>query len=323
MSKYKRPNNYESPKQDIYEMITNEVIKKMEGGEIIWRQPWVAATVPQNAVTGYRYRGWNPFLLNMVCVVKGYKRPYFLTYLQAQEQGGHIRAKETGIRIVKWLPYEDTTRTIRGIDPQTGAETFKHPQRMAPKCHTVFNIEQTEGVELPLTMESIVRTEVEKIAACDALIAGMPDAPQIFHEGNEAFYLPSTDSIYMPRQQQFFTDHSYYATLFHELSHATGHTSRLNRSELMDPNARFGTTIYSKEELTAELSASYLCGVTGIEKDIIDNSAAYIRGWMQKLKQDKKLLLNAANLAQASADFIQNISKQSPADSAALVAAAA
>lgn len=98
----------------------------------------------------------------------------------------------------------------------------------------------------------------------------------------------------------------YYNTLFHELAHSTGHTSRLNRKELMEHDG-FGKSNYAKEELTAEMTAAYLCAVTGIGQPTIANSAAYIENWLKALKNDKSLIIMAASQAQKAADYILNI----------------
>lgn len=109
----------------------------------------------------------------------------------------------------------------------------------------------------------------------------------------------------MPDPQHFCSREAYYSTLFHELTHSTGHEDRLKRSTLMDL-CKFGDTNYSKEELVAEMGATFLCAICGIENSTIDNSAAYLRGWLAALRHDKKLLITAAAQAQRAADFISN-----------------
>jgi antirestriction protein ArdC len=190
------------------------------------------------------------------------------------------------------------------VDENTGQEREVSPMIRVPKLHTVFNIAQTEGITFAID-ETLKRSHTEKIEACEQIIAGMPQQPPIHHSGDSACYYPLRDEVYMPEQSLFLADESYYSTLFHELAHSTGHQSRLNREEVMKTD-RFGGVVYSQEELTAELTAAYLCGVSGIRQKTIDNSAAYIKGWLSKLKNDNKFFLKAARQARAAADYILN-----------------
>ncbi len=111
------------------------------------------------------------------------------------------------------------------------------------------------------------------------------------------------DEIHMPDAKNFFKDEEYYSTLFHEAIHSTGHAKRLNRHHKF-PNLNFGSKDYSQEELVAEMGAAYLCGICGIENATIENSAAYIEGWLKKLRSDKKFIVSAARLAQQAVDYI-------------------
>jgi antirestriction protein ArdC len=135
------------------------------------------------------------------------------------------------------------------------------------------------------------------------MISNMPKRPTIEHGQPQAYYRPLTDTVNMPERCLFPKAEHYYSVLFHELTHSTGHISRLDRATLRDLLA-FGDTNYSREELCAEMGAAYLCGATGIANETVNNSAAYIQGWLGKLKHDKKLLIQAAAQAQKAADFI-------------------
>src|SRR5262249_20815053 len=127
--------------------------------------------------------------------------------------------------------------------------------------------------------------------------------PEIRHDEARAYYRPAADIVNMPARGFFPRVEHYYSILFHELTHSTEHASRLDRATLRDLLA-FGDTNYSKEELCAEMGAAYLCGVAGIVNETVTNSAAYIAGWLSKLRNDKKLLVQAAAQAQKAADFI-------------------
>ena len=131
----------------------------------------------------------------------------------------------------------------------------------------------------------------------------MPDRPAVEDKEARAYYRPAIDLVNVPAIRYFESGEEYYSTLFHELAHSTGHAKRLNR-EGVNEVAAFGTAIYSKEELIAEMSAAYLCASCGIEQKTLNNSAAYIGGWLRKLKDDKRLVVFAAAAAQKAADFI-------------------
>ena len=94
--------------------------------------------------------------------------------------------------------------------------------------------------------------------------------------------------------------------MFHELTHATGHVSRLNRKEVTDPS-QYGSNLYSREELVAEMGAAFLCGHSGIENTTLDQSASYIQNWLERLKEDRKLVVHAAAKAQKACDFILDV----------------
>ena len=282
---------------DTYQRITAYVMENMEQGEIIWRKPWNNLGMPKNIATNRCYKGWNVFFLNFVTAFQEYKTPYFMTYKQARERGGTIRKGAKGYRVVWWATIEDKTRPLEHPQGKEKYVTFR-----VPKVHTVFNIDQVLGVEYP-GEHLLFRSHFFKIEACEKVLAGMPERPQICHTGDQAFYNPTKDIITMPSREIFHNDEAYYHTLFHELAHSTGHQKRLNRKDLVQSDS-FGSESYSREELTAELTAAFLCGICGIEAPTIANSTAYIRGWLKSLRNDKKMILKAAAQAQAACDFI-------------------
>jgi antirestriction protein ArdC len=145
--------------------------------------------------------------------------------------------------------------------------------------------------------------QIDVIAQAEAIIAAMPNPPSISQDGGDrAYYKPMSDSIHLPARDNFDSAGEYYATVFHELSHSTGHQSRLNRPTLTDV-VPFGSEIYSREKLVVEFGAAFLCGQAGIETTI-NNSASYINGWLKKLRSDPKLAIIAASQGQKAADYI-------------------
>ena len=174
------------------------------------------------------------------------------------------------------------------------------------RYYTVFNLEQTTGIETPMEPHKQTFQPIER---CEALVASMPQRPTLHHGEPRAYYRPLVDAINMPRPELFDSPEEYYSTLFHEMTHSTGHERRLNRPTLTDL-CPFGSTNYSKEELVAEMGAAFLCGVCGIENRTVDNSAAYIASWLRVLKNDKQMVILAAAQAQRAADFIQGVTYQ-------------
>jgi antirestriction protein ArdC len=228
----------------------------------------------------------------------GYSSPFFLTFKQAKELGGTVRKGEKGWPVVYWIWFKKENK-----------ETGKKEQVPVLKYYTVFNVEQCEGIEVPTLTEKPINT-VESLEQCDALVANMPKAPRIEHKEAQAYYSPTKDMVNMPRKDSFRDAPSYYHTLFHELTHATGHESRLGRLKGTALLARFGSEPYAKEELVAEMGASYLSGIAGIQATQEDQTVAYIQGWLEALKKDPKLLIHAAAQAQKAADFILGVTHE-------------
>jgi len=169
--------------------------------------------------------------------------------------------------------------------------------------YTVFNVEQCDGLTVP-TVEPTPILPVDADDTCEAIVSGWAGRPTIrTEEVNEgrAYYRPMTDSVHLPARFRFIDIAHYYATLFHELVHSTGHESRLARTF----GSSFGDELYSKEELVAETGAAFLCAIVGIAtKHTEQNTAAYIQNWISKLEQDNRLIVQAAASAQRAVDLI-------------------
>jgi antirestriction protein ArdC len=276
---------------DIYEMVTNLMIERLEKGVIPWQMPWKAETgLPQNMVHRKVYKGFNFWLL--LTVADKFGSPFFLTFNQVKELGGHILKGEKGFPVVFW----------KILDKEEKDGSIDHFPFL--RYYTVFNLEQTEGIEeskIPPTEAH--DHEFDPICEAEQLIEFWSDSPEIRLNQSHAFYSPSGDYVGMPNPRTFFQDEQYYSTIFHELIHSTGHINRTGRHEKL-PNHKFGSQDYSQEELVAEMGAAYLCYMTGIQSATIDNSAAYIKSWIGKFKEDKKILLMACSMAQKAVDYI-------------------
>lgn len=289
-------------KRDIYEQVTNRVLELLAAGVAPWRRPWkVAGILPTNLKSGKVYRGINVLVLAM----SRYASPYWLTYHQAQEQGGRVRAGEKGTQVVFWKFLRSLKRDGSGaISTERDASGSVVMKRVPLLRHyTVFNLEQIDGIAAPKTVNEI--STFHSIDAAEKVIAEMPNRPAIRHGGAHAFYESGADRVTCPVRKAFKSRESYYATMFHELVHSTGHASRLARPAILQSD-RFGGCDYSKEELVAELGAAFLCAQVGIEAEL-EQSAAYLRGWMEKLSGDSKLLVQAAGQAQRASDYMLGV----------------
>jgi len=270
----------------VYEQITERIIALLAQGTVPWHKPWKARTgLPRSFVTKRPYRGVNVFLL----LAMSYESPFWLTFRQALQLGGNVRKGEKSCPVVFW---KKTT-----IEDEEAGQ--KKEIRLLRLYH-VFNVAQCDGLKVESTSAELPANGVLKPAE---MVANMPHPPVVKHGMTHAGYSPMEDCVEMPSRERFEREEEYYSTLFHELVHATGHKSRLNRSTLTDP-AGLGSDPYCKEELIAEMGAAFLCGHAEIVERTIHNSAAYIHGWLERLREDKTLIVQAAAQAQKAADFI-------------------
>ena len=262
----------------------------LEAGVAPWNRPWRgAANQPKNLMSGKDYRGINVFLLGCT----GYTSPYFLTYNQASKVGAHVRKGEKGYPVIFWKFGER--------EVQDAGETVTKSSVLC-RYYTVFNVAQVDGLDVPQDMLEPIPPS-NPIAECEQLLAGYVGRPEVRHGSSGAWYSPRFDVVDMPERALFISPEAYYSTLFHELAHSTGHSKRLDRATLVDAG-RFGDANYSKEELVAEMSAAYLCGLAGIENQTINESASYLQGWLSRLRNDARLLISAASQAQKAVDYM-------------------
>lgn len=289
---------------NVYEVINSRIMELLERGEIPWHRPWNSQlSMPKNLVSKKEYRGVNVFML----ACQQYGSPWWLTFKQVQERNGHVRKGEKSTPVIFWK-FIDRKDSV-----EADSEDSVNGKIPLLRYYSVFNAEQTEGVSLPADPEESV-TPFSPIEKAEQIIANMPNVPDIQYGGNKAYYRPSSDTITLPPKHTFESPEEFYNTYFHELSHATGHESRLARKSILEPSF-FGSHEYSKEELVAEMGAAFLCGFSGIEQKTIENSAAYIQGWLKVLKSsDKTLLVHAAAQAQKASDYILNIIQLVEAD---------
>jgi antirestriction protein ArdC len=288
-----------SERHNVYDVVTARILELLDKGIVPWKQPWRGgrAGKPKNLTSGKEYRGVNTFLLHCASMAAGYDSPYWLTFNQAKNRGGNVRQGEHGMPVIFWNWLEKEQR-----NNQTGEVTTDEIPFL--RYYTVFNVEQCDGIDYPKPDAQGAPLDFQPIGECEAVVEGFTDKPAIEHDGHgRAFYQPSTDTVHLPDKGRFDSEHTYYGTLFHELTHSTGHENRLGRTK-DQKQAAFGSNDYGKEELVAEMGAAFLCGHCGIDGATIENSAAYVDGWRRAIRQDKKLVVHAAAQAQKAADYI-------------------
>ncbi len=282
---------------DVFEIVTEKIINLLEQGVVAWRRPWASTGVPRNLVSKKPYRGVNFFLLS----ASKYVSPFWLTMRQANELGGLVRKGEESTIVVFWKVDQVEKKTEELENEQTDTKSHR---RFVLRYYRVWNLEQCE---LPRSvLDKLPKTETHEhdpIEAAERIIAQMPDPPEIQHAGSKAFYSPITDRITLPPRELFASAAEYYATALHETVLSSGSQKRLAREGICEA-APFGSPVYSKEELCAEMGAAFLCAEAGISPAVIENQAAYVAGWLKKLRDDRKLLVYAAAQAQRAADFI-------------------
>ena len=269
---------------DIYKEVTDRIIAQMENGIIPWQKPWISSGSCISHATGKAYSLLNQMLLG---------RPgEYVTFKQVQQEGGKVKKGEKASMVVFW-------KWIEEKDPET--EEVKQIPFL--RYYNVFHIDQCEGLKArhANAMPNIANAD----QTADAIITAycQREGVKLIHEeGDRAFYRPATDSITLPHMAQFTATAEYYSTAFHELTHSTGHASRLNRLEKV---AFFGTEAYSKEELVAEIGASALVNHVGLETaSSFRNSTAYVQNWLSVLKSDKRFIVSASGKAEKAVNLI-------------------
>jgi antirestriction protein ArdC len=264
--------------KNIYEMVTDKIIEKLESGVIPWRKPWVNGGAV-NWKSQKAYRGINTMLL---------EEGEYATFKQITEAGGKVKkgAKSEIVVFWKWIEKE---------------EEGKIEKIPFLRYYNVFNIAtQVDGLESKRVASTFSHDPIE---ACENIVKGYINSPTFSYQSKGAWYRPSQDHINIPPMKDFPNIEEFYATSFHEMIHSTGHTSRLNR-EGVTTQVAFGSEVYSKEELVAEIGAAMLSGVAQIDMSTFENSASYIQSWLKVLKDDKTLLVKAGAQSQRAVDYI-------------------
>ena len=291
---------------DVYQMVTDRVLEQIEQGIIPWHKPWNAATLSEDALAiSYTSRKPYSFLNQMLLGRNG----EWLTFNQVKERGGNIK-KGAHAGIVVFYKKIQVKKTKRVKDAE-GNEFDKEVSSTIPvlKHYPVFHIDDCEGIESKIKVEEKPKeSKVQPIKRAEKIVKDYLKAQPLLklhndRPSNRAYYTPMWDEITVPMLSQYKEKEEYYSTLFHEMVHSTGHSTRLNREEGM--GNKFASHAYSREELVAELGSAMLCTNIRIDTEVaFKNSVAYIKGWASKLKEDTKAIVWAASRAEKAARYI-------------------
>jgi len=259
----------------IKQMIVDEILSNIDK-ELPWQAPWRG--LAQNYLFGTIYRGVNQIMLSVIASKNDWRNQW-LTRKQAWSVGNDVRKGEKYSPLIKYifLPDED-----EGGMKYAGA-----------KYYQLYSIDQLRDVPAQAINNQVIKEP-------EIILTNSPVQVPVNFGGNRAYYLPKQDTIQLPRMQDFISSEHYYSTYFHELSHATGHVSRLNR---FSDDSFVNRETYAQEELIAEFSAAFLCGECGID-NTHDQSAAYIAGWKKAIKKNPNAVVEAISAAQKATDLI-------------------
>ena len=297
------------PFRRVDEAIADRIISLLEQGDLPpWEKDWrdSLSSVPMNAISRRPYRGINVWITLMAHQTFGYKDPRWLTYRQAQSLGGHVRKGEKSTTIVFWKLVDRTSGAERDSDDRHpgGQERDRGNSFPLLRAYHVFNVEQTEDCKLEMRPEPTLETH-DPLERAEAIIAGMPTPPimETYEHSNLApCYVPTRDTVFVPHVSRYNSIEGYYNTVFHELTHSTGHPKRLDRFGL-DANAN-DLHAYGMEELVAGMGSAMLAAHAGIGREVVERDASYIRHWLDKIRADKPMVVTAAQKAQRATDYI-------------------
>jgi antirestriction protein ArdC len=293
------------------ETITAAIVAKLEAGTRPWIQPWTGASISRPLrACGTPYRGINVLWLWMAAEAAGHTSPYWMTYRQAQQLRGQVRKGERGTVAIFYRAYAP--------DVEEDADEEQGRTRRVLKSFTVFNASQVNGLpERFFPRPQLAPAPAERDGPLDSFFTAIP--ARIRHSGADALYSPASDEITMPDPGLFSDLDHHRATLAHELSHWTGHESRLARQM----SGRFGSDAYAMEELVAELSAAMLGTELGLPVAHLDHHASYLASWLEVLKADSRAVLTVAAKAEEAASLLLRLGGREMRDGAAADAAEA
>lgn len=277
----------------IFKHVTDKIIEQLQNGNVVWKQPWANNGPPMNLISKRPYNGINLLLLAMA----GYASPYWLTEKAVVKLRGKIKSNESPHEVFFWRIQRSEISTDKSEGEQQKARS-----NIFYKTFQLYNIEQCEGLEYKIP--SYVKHAFSPIKACETIVKNMPMCPIVEEKFPGAYYMPIFDLINMPPKILFEKTAEYYATLFHEIVHSTGHKKRLGRHGKMRDVFESQHHAYSQEELVAEIGAGFLCAFSGIENKILENTSTYIKSWLRCFKRKRRIFFFAAAQAQMAVNYI-------------------
>ena len=299
---------------NIYIRVTAQFIEALENGAPPWVRPWTRensyAGRPVNAFTERKYSGINVTILWSSALSRGFTHDRWLTFRQASMVGGNVRKGQKGTVAVLYRDVEMPRKSAKYVlNTDANDESIVNSVKFI-KGFTLFNVAQCDG--LPPEIISGPQSK-EKPPTWDAhqeaeLLVSRSGA-SVYHEGESALYVPNQDYIRMPPLATFDSTAGYYSTLLHELTHWTGHESRLNRAGIASPED-IDSQGYAFEELIAEMGSAFLCSDLGIPGEL--RHRGYVLSWIKVLEHDPKAIFDASTLAWQAVSFLSSHSNQRP-----------
>lgn len=281
-----------SARPDPHMEITALILADLEQGVPPWTRPWAAEAPVSRPLRhdGQPYHGVNVLTLWAHAARRGYHRPHWMTFRQALALGGAVRKGEKGVSVIYAATVSRVDETSEVANDRRGGRFLKR--------YTVFNLDQIDGLE-DRYPQPIAPPVAHRIATAETFFAAT--GADIRVGGDLACYRPDADTVHMPRFDLFPDAEAYYAVLAHEMTHWTGHGSRLNRDLTL---GRFGDEAYAREELIAELGAAFVCADLGLTLEPRPDHAAYIASWLKVLRNDKRFIVAAAAHAERAARWL-------------------
>lgn len=306
-SKKKRKSNAE-----VYQAVTDRVVAALEAGTVPWNSGWIPqGGLFKNLSSKKSYRGINVLLLMIASLENGYQSPWWVTFKQAKELGGTVKSGENSTKIVYFNQVKGKNMIVNPVTGNEEKETY-----WLMREWSVFNLEQTEGIDPKKVPAPPKTSKISASRKAEKMLKGQPNPAKVRHfTDHTPCYSPFFDEIIMPKKDQFENREAYYATLFHETVHSTGHSGRLGVDTIEEmeemKGMKFGDKDYSNEELRAELGASMLTALVGLDSSKQqDMSAAYLHNWISRLQAEPTLIYKAAQAAQKACDYITGVKKE-------------
>lgn len=302
-----RPKNKDEYRKELAEAFAGVLEEK----GLEWKKEWqgTGGSAPQNGITKACYRGCNAFSLSLTSMLRGYNDPRWVTMVQIMDREGkyhpgehwHLKKGSKATYVEYWFPYDIKAKKAVSwekfrVEVESGRSEKEF--RLSTRYTAVFNACDVEGItdfnepeHRDLNADSLVKMLSETMGV-----------PIHTDGGDRAYYSKANDSIHLPTPESFESQYAFNATALHELSHSTGHPSRLHR----DMSGMFGSSQYAYEELVAEMSSCFMgvCLDTQAMPEHIENHKAYVQSWIQEIRDKSETLVKAIKDAQQAAGYM-------------------